>query len=87
MTDDNRKDDILVAQLTQRLNDFIERYDRDCGASSEWRRTVDGILKDQSKVLEEISPAYIRGKWIVALITIGSIGMAVKAFWSHLSWH
>ncbi len=94
MTEDDkrRQDDIIVAQLSQRFNDFVERYDRDCGAvnerdrvSKEWRDKVDFELKSQSKILEEISPAYNRGKWVVGLIMIGSIGIAIKQFWAHIS--
>jgi hypothetical protein len=77
-------DGVLIA-LTQRFNDFIERYDRDCGANGEWRRMVDQSLKEQSQALSEISPAYAKGKWVVGLIAIGSIALAVKAFWSHIA--
>jgi len=83
---DRRQDDILVAQLTQRFNDFIERYDRDCGGNNQWRNTVDAELKAQSKILNEISPAYTRGKWIAGLVMIGSLGIAIKSFWSHIRW-
>ena len=79
-------DGVLIA-LTQRFNDFIERYDRDMGANGEWRRVVETKLDDHTKMLGEISPAYFRGKWVVALIVVGSIGIAVKAFWNHLFWH
>jgi hypothetical protein len=82
---DRRHSDGVLIALTQRFNDFIERYDRDCGANSEWRRMVEATLKEQSLSLSEISPAYIKGKWIVGLITIGSIALAVKAFWSHVA--
>lgn len=81
-----RADDILVIQLSQKFNDFIERYDRDVGGLNQWKSSVDRELKDQSKILNEISPAYNRGKWIVALIMMGSIGAAVKALWSHIAW-
>jgi hypothetical protein len=81
-----RKNDVAIEILTQRFNDFIERYDRDCGASQEWRRTTEKILKEQSDILLEISPAYNRGKWVVGLIMIGSVGLAVKAFWQHVKW-
>lgn len=83
---DRRQDDILVAQLSQRFNDFVERYDRDCGGNNQWRATVDAELKSQSKMLNEISPAYYRGKWVVLLIMAGSIGIAIKEFWAHCSW-
>jgi hypothetical protein len=82
-----RADDVLVIQLSQRFNDFIERYDRDVGAINEWRRITDAELKIQGDILRDIAPAYSGGKWIIGLITIGSIGLAVKAFWSHLFWH
>ena len=81
-----RKNDVAIEILTQRFNDFIERYDRDCGVSNEWRRTTEIILKSQSDILNEISPAYNRGKWVVGLIMIGSIGLAVKTFWNHIKW-
>ena len=76
-----------IIALTQRFNDFVERYDRDVGANGEWRRTIEIKMEEHGKILSEISPAYLRGKWIVSLIALGSIGLAVKAFWSHLSWH
>ena len=85
--DKRRADDILVAQLSQRFNDFIERYDRDVGAINEWRRITDVELKTQGEILREISPAYTKGKWVVGLVAIGSIGIAVKAFWNHIVWH
>lgn len=84
--DKRRADDILVAQLSQRFNDFIERYDRDVGALNEWRGRTDKTLKDQDDILKDISPAYAKGKWVAGLVMVGSIAMAVKAFWSHLLW-
>ncbi len=85
--DSRRKDDIMVAQLIQRFNDFTERYDRDTGALNEWRRTTDLEIGKQGDILREISPAYTKGKWIAGLIAVGSVGVAVKAFWSHITWH
>lgn len=87
MSDGERRvDDLVVAQLSQKFSDFIERYDRDCGALSEWRRATDVELKKQSIILMEISPAYMKGKWIVGLVMVGSIGVAVKEFWTHITW-
>ena len=79
-----RHTDPMMVALNQRFTDFIERYDRDTGALGEWRRTVEVTLKEQSAILSEISPAYNRGKWVVALVMIGSVTLAVKAFWSHI---
>ena len=79
-----RHSDAVVIALSQRFNDFVERYDRDCGASSEWRKNVEATLKEQSKSLDEISPAYSKGKWVFALVVMGSIAIAVKSFWSHV---
>lgn len=84
--DYTRKNDLAIEVLTQRFNDFMERYDRDCGASIEWRRSTEIILSKQSEILTEISPAYNRGKWVVGLIMIGSIGVAIKTFWQHVAW-
>lgn len=84
--DDRRKDDLIVAQLSQKFNDFLERYDRDSGANNEWRRVTDLELKLQGEILREISPAYTRGKWIAGLIMVGSIGVAIKGFWAHIMW-
>ncbi len=81
-----RKNDIELAVLAKEFHDFVERYDRDMGASQEWRRTTEKVLKEQSDILTEISPAYNRGKWVVGLVMIGSIGLAIKSFWSHLTW-
>ena len=81
-----RSSDIVVVALSQRFNDFIERYDRDCGANNEWRRVVDLEIKQQGEILREISPAYTKGKWVVGLIMIGSVSLAVKAFWTHILW-
>lgn len=83
---DGRKDDIIVAALSQKFNDFIERYDRDVGALNEWRRSTDKELDAQGNILRDISPAYARGKWIVGLIMVGSIGVAIKSFWAHIAW-
>lgn len=83
--DGHRKDDLIVAQLSQKFNDFLERYDRDCGASNEWRRVTETELKAQGEILRDISPAYNRGKWIVGIIMIGSLGIAVKEFWKHVT--
>jgi hypothetical protein len=81
-----RKNDLAIEVLAQRFNDFMERYDRDCGANNEWRRVTELTLKEQSVILTEISPAYNRGKWVVGLVMIGSVGMAIKAFWQHILW-
>lgn len=84
---DNRRDDRMMVALNQKFSDFVERYDRDVGALNEWRKTVDKKQSDQGDILRDIAPAYRRGLWVVGLITCGSIGMAVKAFWSHISFH
>lgn len=86
MSEMRRADDVIITELSTKFDDFIERYDRDCGALNEWRRTVDIELKSHGDILREISPAYNRGKWIAGIITLGSIGVAVKAFWSHFKW-
>jgi hypothetical protein len=46
---------------------------------------VEATLKEQTQSLAEITPAYYRGKWVVGLIAIGSIGLAVKSFWGHIA--
>lgn len=84
--EDRRRDDLIVAQLSQKFNDFIERYDRDVGALNEWRKNTDAELDAQGVILRDISPAYARGKWVVGLIMVGSIGVAIKEFWSHINW-
>lgn len=86
MNEERRIDDVLVAQLSQGFKDFVERYDRDCGATNEWRRVTELEIKRHGEILNEISPAYTKGKWIAALIAMGSVGIAVKSFWSHLKW-
>jgi hypothetical protein len=82
--DYQRKSDLELTSLSQKFADFVERYDRDCGASGEWRRTVEMMLKEHGAMLSDITPAYTRGKWIAGIIAIGSIGIAVKTFWSHI---
>lgn len=82
-----RVDDILVAQLSQRFNDFIERYDRDVGALNEWRQSTDKELGTQGDILRKMSPAYNGGKWVLGLLTAGSIAIAIKTFWGHILWH
>lgn len=84
--DKRRSDDIVIAQLSQRFSDFVERYDRDVGAMNEWKRATDAELKFQGDILRDISPAYNRGKWIVGVIMLGSVGIAVKEFWAHCTW-
>ena len=79
-----RHTDTVVIALSQRFNDFVERYDRDCGAQNEWRRAVELKIEKQSEMLNEISPAYAKGKWVASLIMIGSVALAVKAFWNHI---
>ena len=79
-----RHSDSIVIALSQKFNDFVERYDRDCGTNSEWRRTVELKIEKQSELLNEISPAYTKGKWIIGLIVVGSVAIAVKAFWDHI---
>jgi hypothetical protein len=83
---DRRHSDGMIIALNQRFNDFIERYDRDTGANNEWRRTVEIKMDEHGKILADINPAYLKGKWIIGLIMVGSIGLAVHAFWSHITW-
>lgn len=81
-----REDDRTISALSQRIYDFIERYDRDVGELNGWRRMIEMKLETQGEILREISPAYAKGKWIVGIVMLGSIGIAVKSFWSHLLW-
>jgi hypothetical protein len=83
--DYQRKSDLELTALSQKFSDFVERYDRDVGALSEWRRMKDAEIIEHAKVLSEISPAYARGKWVAMLVAVGSVGLAVKTFWSHIS--
>jgi hypothetical protein len=84
---DRRHDSGSLLILGQKFTDFVERYDRDMGASNEWRRTVEIQIKGNSELLAEIAPSYVRGKWIIGIILIGSIGLGVSTFWAHFTWH
>jgi hypothetical protein len=95
---DRRVDATVIATLSQRFADFIERYDRDCGAANEryrndsetnkeWREKIQDQLNAQKEILSDIAPAYARAKWVIALSIIGSIALAVKAFWKHIMWN
>jgi hypothetical protein len=90
-----RKNDDLIVSVNQKLNDFVERSDRDVGAMNErknieretlmkWMESTDASLKSQGEILNVLSPIYIKGKAVLWVIVIGSIGLAIKSFWSHI---
>lgn len=68
--DHRRRDDVIIAALSQKLTDFIDRYERDYRLALEkdkqdyehtmrWRNQMDAIQKEQSDQLATIVPAHL----------------------------
>lgn len=89
MNDDDfrRRDDILMAELSTRFKDFIERYERDWKHTQDWRKAHWEIMEEHGKLLSEMAPVYRKSMWFVGALVLGTIGVAIKAFWSHISWN
>ena len=85
--DPRRRDDVSIAVLAQEFHDFIKRYDQDWTHTQAWRKQHDDILKNHGDLLAEIAPNYKRGMLVISAVVLGSIAIAIKAFWNHFHWN
>lgn len=81
-----RSDDIAIAELVVKLQDFVERYERDWQHTQEWRAAHWKVIDDNSKLLNEIAPNYRRGILVVSTIFVGTIAYVLKALLGHFTW-
>lgn len=95
MSDDGRKDDVIVEVLKQQFNDFIKydkerwdnyqkKYEQDWKHTQEWRKAHWDVLKNHTDLLNEIVPNYRRGMWVLLIVVSGSIGLLIKRVWEHV---
>lgn len=84
MTEDCRKDDLILERLDQKFADFLERYERDWHHTQDWRKSHWELLDRHTDLLNEIVPNYRRGLWALTIIVAGSIALAVQSFWKHI---
>lgn len=83
---ERRHNDVILATLNTRFNDFTERYERELLSSYKWREDTTERLKIHCEFVKRVSPVYQRMMWLFALITTSTIGIAVAAFFKHLYW-
>lgn len=86
MSEDMRKDDVIIERLDQKFTDFLERYEKDWQHTQTWRNYHDKMIKEHGDFINDFRPIYRRGLLAVGLIVTGSIAIAVKTFWNHVGW-
>ena len=67
MTEHDRKDDYSIKVLSQKFEDFVERYDRNQTEAKEWRFAIEERLKP----LENIKTPFHMISVVVVLLLSG----------------
>lgn len=89
---DNREDllrrhnDVEIAEFKVMLKNHIERYERDYEYTQKWRNNLSEILQEHTLFINELKPAYKRGIYLVGGLIVGSLTLAIKEFWGHITW-
>lgn len=86
MSDECRKDDVIIERLDQKFTDFLERYEKDWQHTQSWRKYHDQAIQEHSDFINEFKPIYKKALLAVGLILSGSIALGVKTFWNHIGW-
>lgn len=92
-----RSDDVAMAELIVKFQDFTERYERDreddkkrqnaeWQHTQEWRAAHWTKIDENSKLLNEIAPNYRRGILVISTIFVGTIAYVLKALLGHFKW-
>lgn len=83
---ERRREDSQIGALRQELHDFIGRYERDSSAAADDRKEVLRVINSHDAFIRDIKPVYNRTMMGLGAIILGSIGIAVHSFWSHIKW-
>ena len=89
MTDgmpDRRKADEQLIRLTQKFDDFVERYERDVSASSLRIAELSVVIKSHDEFIRDIKPMYTKSMVALGAFALGTIGLLVKWVWDHVIW-
>lgn len=96
MSDDGRKDDVIIERLDQMFTDYVKydrerwdnfekKYEKDWQHTQEWRTAHWVKIEELKTHLDEILPNYRRGMWIFWLSVSGSVGLLLKKAWDHVA--
>lgn len=79
-----RKNDIMVARLSQRFDDFLERYDENQNQARAWRNEFSLRLQKVEDFVNDFSPIHKKIMAFLMIVVAGSIGYWLKLFWDNL---
>lgn len=82
--DHERKNDVIIARLSQRFDDFMERYDENQNQARAWRLDFSERLSKVEDFIKEFSPMHKKIMGAIVLIVAGSMTYWLKLFWDHL---
>lgn len=86
MTSERRSGDNNVIELKTQFKDFMDRYQRDQSEAQSWRIDTTQRLKVHCDFINEVSPIYKTLCKVLGIVAIASLGIAVAAFWAHITW-
>lgn len=86
MLEERRQLDPILIELRTRFQDFTERYERDSTQTELWRVDTTKRLKIHCDFINDVSPIYKRLCWILGVAAVASVGIAIKALWTHVHW-
>lgn len=81
-----RRDDLAIAELTIKFQDFVDRYEREIELARIERLDLTAIIRSHDEFIREIKPMYSKGMIALGAFIIGSIGIATTWLWSHIRW-
>lgn len=81
-----RMNDVEVAKLITRFDDFIARYERGEAANSIHLAEIILTIKAHDDFVKTIKPIYDKGMIALGATVLGIVGLATHWLVSHIKW-
>lgn len=82
----HRKNDIQVATLLAKFDDFVSRYERESQINKDRMEELITTIKGHDEFIRDIKPIYAKGMVALGAAGLASIGIAVHWIWGHIKW-
>lgn len=84
---ENRKSDVIAARTEEKLDGFIERYERDRVESSTWRLMMESRTKINEAFIDKVDTPLKVLLWCIAAIAASVFGAVGLGLWHWLQKH
>jgi hypothetical protein len=79
-----RNGDAQIIQLSQKFDDFVERYERDTEFTKQSHLEMKAIIAGHDEFIRDIKPMYSKMMVAFGAFVLGSIGVGVNYLWKNI---